>query len=117
MTIEEITEYCLQLKNAYVDLPFGATPMCIKIHGKIFAQIYADKITLKCDRIAGEYYRATYKENVVSGYHCPPVQKPFFITVALEPEIADEIVREMIEHAYVAVIRKLPQKVRSEYKE
>jgi len=114
LTIEGIIEYCLQCKYAYVDFPFGDMPMCIKVHGKIFAQIYGDKVTLKCERIAGEYYLATYKKNTAPGYHCPPVQRPYFITIYFEPVMPDEVLKEMVGGAYNAVIKKLPRKIQKE---
>ncbi len=40
MQVEEIKKYCLRKHNAYEDLPFGEVPICYKLNGKIFAQIY-----------------------------------------------------------------------------
>lgn len=68
--------------------PFGDIPICYKLEGKIFAQIYPNqedfKITLKCTADAGQFYRQVYSGVVVRGYHCPPVQQPYWNTVYLE---------------------------------
>lgn len=76
MQLQDIQSYCLEKNKAYVDYPFGEIPICYKLNGKIFAQIYPNKndykITLKCAADAGQFYRRIYPEQVVRGYHCPP---------------------------------------------
>lgn len=71
--------------HVYIDYPFGEDPVCIKVHGKIFAEIYQKvdnfKITLKCEPILANYWRNQYPGIVVRGYHCPPVQQPYRNTV------------------------------------
>ena len=62
---EEIIQYCLGKKEAYVDYPFGDIPICFKVKNKLFAQLYPldndYKITLKCDVLLAEIYRKQYK--------------------------------------------------------
>lgn len=57
--IEDIKAYCQSKNRAYEDHPFGDIPVCYKLNGKIFAQIYPleeeRKITLKCSRDAGDF--------------------------------------------------------------
>lgn len=60
MTPEQIEEYCLAKPDAYRDLPFGEVPVCYKVAKKIFAQLYPDKITLKCTAFSGEAFRRAY---------------------------------------------------------
>ena len=85
MQIEEITKYCLNKNKAYIDYPFGDIPICFKVNNKLFAQLYPleddYKITLKCDVLLAELYRKQYKDIVVKGYHCPPIQAAHFNTV------------------------------------
>ena len=97
MGMNSLQDYCLTKKESYVDHPFGAYPICIKVRGKIFAQLYPDKITLKCTRFQGELFRQNYPGVVVRGYHCPPVQQPY-----------------MIDLAYEAVLSKFSRKLRQE---
>ena len=80
MLVEDIKKYCLSKHKIYEDCPFGDVPICYKLNGKVFAQIYPCpedyKITLKCTADAGQFYRMVYPGKVVRGYHCPPVQQP-----------------------------------------
>ena len=116
MTTDEIIKYCLSKNGAYVDFPFGEIPMCIKVSKRLFAQIYPSmdnrRITLNCDRAAGEFYRNAYPGAVIRGCHCPPVQQPYFNTVCLDMGIPDEQLRTMIDHSYCVVVGKLTKKQR-----
>lgn len=118
MTTDEIIKYCLLKNGAYVDFPFGDTPMCIKVANRLFAQIYpnpeARRITLNCDRAAGEFYRNTYPGTVIRGYHCPPIQQPYFNTVLLDRAVSDAELKAMIDHSYSTVVGKLTKKQRED---
>ena len=114
MNIDEIKDFCLSKKGAYIDYPFGDIPICVKVKSKVFAQLYPNpndyKITLKCEPMMGDFYRQLYPETVVRGYHCPPVQQPFWNTVYLNGVVLDDELKRMIDHAYDVVIAKLPKK-------
>jgi predicted DNA-binding protein (MmcQ/YjbR family) len=116
MTTDEIIKYCLSKKGAYVDFPFGDIPMCIKVANRLFAQIYPKpedrRLTLNCDQAAGEFYRNAYTGTVTRGYHCPPIQQPYFNTVLLDRDISDDELKAMIDHSYSTVVGKLPKKQR-----
>jgi len=124
MKLSEIEAYCLTKPCAYLDWPFGPEFSVVKVKspsmekGRIFAQPFmhrgAPKVTLNCDRMTGEMYRAVYPGSVTRGYHCPPVQQPYFNTVALDGTVPDDVLIAMIDHAYSAVVRKLPNKYQSE---
>lgn len=106
MTQEEIRGYCLQKPGAYEDRPFGAWPVCYKVCGKIFAQIYPDKLTLKCTAFSGQAFRAAYPGAVTRGYHCPPAQQPYWNTIHLDRFPAEELPM-MLDHAYDTLVQKL----------
>ena len=108
--IEKIKAYCLSKRGAYEDHPFGEIPVCFKLNGKIFAQLYPDMITLKCTVDAAEFYRNMYPEKVVRGYHCPPVQQPYWNTVYMEGFPQDELVN-MIDEAYNTVFNSFSKKI------
>lgn len=114
MQTTEIMTYCLDKPHAKEDHPFGEIPICFKLNGKIFAQLYPlvqdYKITVKCTREAGEFYRAVYPGQVVRGYHCPPVQQPYWNTVYLKNFPTEEL-WNMIDQAYEAVLHSFPKKV------
>ena len=117
LTLEQIKEYCLTKHKAYEDHPFGDIPICYKLNKKVFAQIYPNqwdyKITLKCAADAGQFYRMVYPDKVVRGYHCPPVQQPYWNTVYLDDFPDDELLN-MIDHAYDTVLKSFSKKVQRE---
>ena len=71
MVAEEIKKYCLSKHMACETYSFGDVPICYKLNGKIFAQLYPYegdyKITLKCTAEAGEFYRMAYPGKSGSG--------------------------------------------------
>lgn len=113
MTAQQITAYCLQKPGAYEDRPFGEWPVCYKVGGKIFAQVYPDKITLKCTAFSGQAFRNAYPGVVVRGYHCPPVQQPYWNTI--DPaRFPEDQLPMMIDHAFDTVVAELPKRVQRE---
>ncbi|MFA9377690.1 MAG: MmcQ/YjbR family DNA-binding protein [Lachnotalea sp.] len=117
MLIKNIKEYCLSKRGAEEVYPFGEIPICYKISGKIFAQLYPQqdnyKITLKCEPTLADFYRQQYKGTVVRGYHCPPVQQPYYNTVYIN-DMDENVLLNMIDHSYERVLGALTKK---EYKE
>lgn len=117
MLLEEIKGYCLNKYKAYEEYPFGEIPICYKLNGRIFAQIYPNandfKITLKCTADEGQFYRMVYPGKVVRGYHCPPVQQPYWNTVYLKGFPDDELLN-MIDHAYDTVFKGFSKKVQKQ---
>ncbi len=115
--VEYIKQYCLSKYKGYEDHPFGEIPICYKLNGKIFAQLYPYlenyKITLKCEPLMGDFYRQMYPKVVERGYHCPPVQQPHWNTVDLN-KIPKDILFQMIDEAYERVLTTFPKKVQIE---
>lgn len=114
MLLEDIKNYCLSKHKAYETYPFGEIPICYKLNGKVFAQIYPNsedyKITLKCTAEFGEFYRMVYPGKVVRGYHCPPVQQPYWNTIYLDEFPEDELLG-MIDHAYDTVFNSFSKNI------
>ena len=112
MTQSELLNYCLSKKGAYIDHPFGPDSDIIKVEGKIFAQLFLLKgketVTLNCERMTGDFYRQMYPGLIVRGYHCPPVQQPYFNTFPID-SVPDELILEMTDHSYNTVVGKLPK--------
>lgn len=117
MTVEDIKKYCRNKHEATEEFPFGDVPICYKLNGKIFAQLYPYKhdykITLKCTADAGQFYRMAFPEKIVRGYHCPPVQQPYWNTVYLTDFPEDELLN-MIDLAYETVFQKFSKKKQRE---
>ena len=117
MDAEIIRQYCLQKHKACETYPFGDVPICYKLNNRIFAQLYprADdfKITLKCTASMGDFYRQLYPGIIVRGYHCPPVQQPYWNTIYLE-DFPEEELLNLIDLAYDTVLRSFSKKVQAE---
>lgn len=109
----DIRAYCLGKSKAYEDFPFGDFPVCYKVGGKIFAQLYPDKVTLKCTAFSGQMFRQAYPDAVVRGYHCPPVQQPYWNTVYLDRFPCKELPM-MIDHAYETVVSSFSKRLQRE---
>ena len=116
--IQSIEEYCLNQPGAYETRPFGKYPICYRVMGKIFAQFNPEekfyKITLKCEPEKAYLYRELYSEIVVRGYHCPPVQQPYWNTIDLDCFCNMKLLFQMIDEAYDATIGKLSKKARTQ---
>lgn len=121
MSKDEIIEYCLNKNKAYIDYPFGDIPICFKVNKKIFAELYPldndYKITLKCDAFLAELYRKQYPNDIVRGYHCPPMQAIYRNTVYINKTVDDKLIFEMIDHSYDEVIKSFSKKVQKEMSE
>ena len=109
----DIKAYCLSKPKAYEDRPFGEWPICYKVHGKIFAQLYEDKITVKCTAFQGQVFRQSYPNVITRGYHCPPVQQPYWNTIDLTKFPESEL-PYMIDLAYEAVFYSFSKKIQHE---
>ena len=109
----EIHDYCMAKPCAYETRPFGEFPICYRIAGKIFAQLTPKedwfKITVKTNPDAADFYRRAYPGVVVRGYHCPPVQQPYWNTIELD-RFDKNLLLQMIDEAYDEVFTHLPKK-------
>ncbi|MDL2318974.1 MmcQ/YjbR family DNA-binding protein [Eubacteriales bacterium OttesenSCG-928-A19] len=123
MIHDELIEYCLSKPGALLTYPFGPGSTVIKVQSehsaaRIFAQFFMlggePSATFNCDAAMGELLRSAYPGVVTRGYHCPPVQQPYFNTVRLIGVVPDAELRGMIDHAYAVVVGKLPKKYQKE---
>lgn len=124
MTLNEIEKYCLTKPGAYLDWPFEPWCPVVKVKapsqekGRIFACpliLHGEpKVSLNCNMMTGEMYRAIYPGVVTRGWHCPPVQQPYVNTINLDGTVPDDVLIEMIDHAYKVVVGKLPKKYQKE---
>lgn len=116
--IHTIEEYCLNKPGAYETRPFGKYPICYRVMGKIFAQFNPEekffKITLKCEPEKAYLYRQLYPEIIVRGYHCPPVQQPYWNTIDLDSFFDMDMLFQMIDEAYDAVIENFSKKSKTQ---
>lgn len=113
---KKIHHYCMEKPCVYESRPFGKFPICYRVSGKIFCQLSPEedwyKATLKTNPDAADFYRQAYPGMIVRGYHCPPVQQPYWNTVTLS-EAPEKLVFQMIDEAYEEVVKRLTKKERS----
>ena len=124
MTHKQIINYSLKKNGAYLDYPFGPEVPVVKVKaptqdkGRIFVQAFylqnEPKSTFNCTLESAEFYRNRYLGSVVRGWHCPPVQQPYFNTVNLDGSIPDKEIFRMIDHAYEVVVAKYPKYIQNE---
>lgn len=111
--IKKIHNYCMEKPCAYESHPFGEQPICYRVGGKIFAQFMTNsdwfKMTLKTNPDAAYFYRDMFPGKVVRGYHCPPVQQPYWNTVELT-DFPEGMLFQMIDEAYNEVVKGLTKK-------
>ena len=121
MTHEELLKYCLTRTGAYVDHPFGPESDIIKVKKRIFAQLFylngKPMMTVNGDAVTNDFYRQIYPDCVKRGYHCPPVQQPYFNTVDLTGNVPGNDLLAMIDLSYKYVVNKLTKKARAELEE
>jgi predicted DNA-binding protein (MmcQ/YjbR family) len=113
MDLETFRQYCLGKLAVTESTPFGEGVLVFKVGGKIFALAPLDEVpataNLKCDPDLALELRDRY-EQVRPGYH---MSKKHWNTVELDSGIPDPELREMIDHSYKLVIKRLPKATRA----
>lgn len=133
MDCAELLRRCLAFPGAVQACPFGPRPVCCRVGGRIFAELYPEGVRgalrlltaderisperkvpmaiLRCDPATGDFFRRQFCGAVLRPYHCPPVQQPYANTVLLDGRVPDAALLDMAEHAYQTVLHRLPKKV------
>jgi predicted DNA-binding protein (MmcQ/YjbR family) len=110
----ELRDTCLGHPGAVEELPFGPETSVFKVRGKIFALSALDRaplsVSLKCEPELAEQLRNSYRA-IRPGYH---LNKRHWNTVAVDGELPDGLVRDLIEDSYDLVVSALPRRVREE---
>ena len=114
MNIEWFREYCLSLKGVTEEFPFGEATLVFKVMGKMFALTNIDlftSINLKCDP---EWAVELREQNIAihPGYH---MNKRHWNTVMIDGTLADDFIKELIDHSYDLVVSGLTKKIRAEW--
>ena len=118
MNIEEYREYCLSIKGATESFPFGENTLVYKIMDKMFTfapvnptdgRVWADS---KCDST-----KSTELIELYNGIAFGPFSdKKHWITIYLESDVPDSLIKELINHSIEEVIKNLPKKKQQEYR-
>lgn len=109
----ELEALLSSFRGAEASYPFGPAARVYKVRGKMFAfvsQEGAPSVTLKCGPEDGELLVGQF-EAVSPGYH---MNKRHWLTVALEGDVPDDLLRGLAEDAYGLVVEGLSRAVRAE---
>jgi predicted DNA-binding protein (MmcQ/YjbR family) len=117
MNVESYRDYCLAKKGVTEHFPFDEDTLVFKVGGKMFALSSLTQwekgeasINLKCDPERALELRAEY-ESVTPGYH---MSKQHWNTVAVDGDVDDGLLRELIDHSYDLVLKSLTKKQQAE---
>ena len=117
MNIEELRDYCLAVKGATEGFPFGKDILVFKIMEKMFAYIALSprdgvlRVNLKCDPESSVELRDKYA-GVGEGHYSGT---QLWNSVAIESDVPDTIIRELIDHSVSEVVKRLTKLKREEY--
>src|SRR5690606_35766743 len=104
--------YLLGKPEAIEDFPFGPDAAVYKIHGKMFALVFADQgmesVNLKCNPVEAVELRDVFSA-VRPGYH---MNKKHWNTVLNDGSIPPGEMQRMIDNSYALVVKGLPKAVR-----
>lgn len=117
MNIEELRIYCLSIKGSVESMPFPKHNILgFKVMDKIFAYIYLEpkdgifRVNLKCDPERTPDLREKYL-----GISETDFKTLSWNLVAIEKDIPNDIIKELISHSVEEVIKKLPKAKKAEY--
>ncbi|MFV8343407.1 MmcQ/YjbR family DNA-binding protein [Flavobacterium sp. XS2P39] len=120
MNLETYYEYCLTKKGVTEHFPFDEDTLVFKVGGKMFAlsslnqwENGSPSINLKCDPERAQELRAQY-DAIRPGFH---MSKIHWNTIAVNTDVPDVLIKELIDHSYELVFKSLTKKMRSEVQE
>lgn len=117
MNLEIYYEYCLSKKGVTEHFPFNEETLVLKVGGKMFAlssltqwENGKPSVSLKCNPDKAQELRAQY-DDIQPGWH---MSKIHWNTIAINQEVPDKLVKELINHSYDLVFKSLPKKTQNE---
>ncbi len=117
MNIQQFYELCLSKKGVTEHFPFDEDTLVFKVGGKIFAlsslkqwENTTPSVNLKCNPEKAQELRAQY-DNIQPGYH---MSKIHWNTIAINRDVLDKLIKQLIDHSYELVFKSLPKKIQVE---
>jgi len=117
MNLESFYEYCLSKKGVTEHFPFDEDTLVFKVGGKMFALSSLSQwekgepaVNLKCDPERAQELRAQY-DDIKPGWH---MSKIHWNTVAINKDVPNALVKELIDHSYELVFNSLTKKIQVE---
>ena len=120
MNIQQYYEFCLSKKGVTEHFPFDEDTLVFKVGGKMFAltslkewENGTPSVNLKCDPERALELRAQY-DSIVPGFH---MSKIHWNTVALNGDVSDKMICELITDSYNLILKSLTKKIQLEIAE
>lgn len=117
MNIEEFRELCLSVRGSSESLPFlGNDVLVFKVMNKMFAYIALEpkdgvyRAHLKCDPERSRELRESY-----AGVTATHFKTMLWNAVALESDLPNDLIKELVMHSVDEVIKALPKRFQREY--
>jgi len=117
MNLETFYEYCLSKKGVTEHFPFDQDTLVFKVGGKMFALSSLNQwekgepsVNLKCNQDYAQELRAQYCD-VKPAFH---MSKTHWNTVAINNEVSDKFLKELIDDSYDLIFKNLTKKLQSE---
>lgn len=116
MDIETLRDYCLKKKAVTECFPFDETSLVFKVVDRMFLLIDLDDPSwacMKCDPDYAIELRDRY-EGIEGAFH---FNKKYWNQVAMEADVPDGLLLELIDHSYAEVMKKFTRKQKTLYNE
>jgi predicted DNA-binding protein (MmcQ/YjbR family) len=118
MNVTSFYEYCLSKKGVTEHFPFDDDALVFKVGGKIFALTSLKKwengnptLNLKCNPERAEDLRNQF-DGIQPGFH---MNKKHWNTIAINRDVPNSLVTELIDHSYELVFKSLTIKSQNEF--
>ena len=112
MRLERASALCASFPGAVEEFPFGPQTRVYKVGGKIFALFGAQgSVSVKGEPWLITQHRATFASVTVAPY----LHRDHWNAVAMDGDVPDQMLLEMLEDSYDLVVSALPKKVRAHY--
>ena len=117
MNIQQFYELCLSKKGVTEHFPFDQDTLVFKVGAKMFAlssltqwEKGEPSVNLKCNPDKAQELRAQY-DSIQPGYH---MSKVHWNTIAINRDVLDKLIKQLIDHSYELVFKSLPKKIQVE---
>lgn len=117
MNIQQYFDFCLSQKAVTEHFPFDEDTLVFKVGGKMFAlsslkewEAGNPSINLKGEPDRNAEMCAAY-DGINPGYH---MNKVHWVTVAVNQDVPDKFIRELIAASYQLVFKSLTKKIQAE---
>lgn len=110
MNINKIFKFCDGMKAATSDYQESWGAKRYFVAGKIFVIMSDEFITMKCNPLMSLDLRREYKD-IIPGYH---MNKQKWISIKIDSKLPDELVENLITHAFFETLDARPRKVQEQ---